>query len=118
MNYNYLLYFSVLAETEHYTTAAARLGISQPALSSAIRNLENALDGVKLFEKSGRNIRLTEEGRFYKEAVNDAIKRLHSASIALRDSKTLAPVVIRIGVVSGTLDGFLAREIVKYTREN
>ena len=118
MNYNYLLYFSVLAETEHYTTAAARLGISQPALSSAIRNLENALGGVKLFEKSGRNIRLTEEGRFYKEAVNDAIKRLHSASIALRDSKTLAPVVIRMGVVSGTLDGFLAREIVKYTREN
>ena len=118
MNYNYLLYFSVLAEAEHYTTAAARLGISQPALSSAIRNLENALGGVKLFEKSGRNIRLTEEGRFYKEAVNDALKRLHSASIALRDSKTLAPVVIRIGVVSGTLDGFLAREIVKYTREN
>ena len=26
MNYNYLLYFSVLAQTEHYTTAAARLG--------------------------------------------------------------------------------------------
>ena len=28
MNYNHLLYFSVLAETEHYTTAAARLGIT------------------------------------------------------------------------------------------
>ena len=59
MNYNHLVYFSVLAETEHYTTAAARLGISQPALSSAIRNLEDALGGVKLFEKTGRNIRLT-----------------------------------------------------------
>ena len=65
MNYNYLLYFSVLAQTEHYTTAAARLGISQPALSSAIHNLENSLGGVRLFEKVGRNIRLTEEGRFY-----------------------------------------------------
>ena len=118
MNYNYLLYFSVLAETEHYTTASARLGITQPALSTAIRNLENALGGVKLFEKAGRNIRLAEEGRFYRDVVDDAIKRLHSASIALRDSKTLAPVVIRMGVVSGTLDGFLASEIVKYTREN
>ena len=38
--------------------------------------------------------------------------------MTLRDSKTQAPVVIRMGVVSGTLDGFLAREIVKYTREN
>ena len=69
MNYNYLLYFSVLAQTEHYTTAAARLGISQPALSSAIHNLENSLGGVKLFEKVGRNIRLTEEGRFYQQTV-------------------------------------------------
>ena len=118
MNYNYLLYFSVLAQTEHYTTAAARLGISQPALSSAIHNLENALGGVKLFEKVGRNIRLTDEGRFYQETVDDAIKKLHSASLLLRDSKTHAPVVIRMGVVSGTLDGLLARKIEQYTRKN
>ena len=118
MNYNYLLYFSVLAQTEHYTTAAARLGISQPALSSAIHNLENALGGVKLFEKVGRNIRLTDEGRFYQENVDEAIQQLHRASMTLRESKTHAPVVIRMGVVSGTLGGFLAREIVRYTRDN
>ena len=118
MNYNYLLYFSVLAQTEHYTTAAARLGISQPALSSAIHSLENALGGVKLFEKVGRNIRLTDEGRYYQENVDEAIQQLHRASMTLRDSKTQAPVVIRMGVVSGTLDGLLAREIVKYTRSN
>ena len=118
MNYNYLLYFSVLAQTEHYTTAAARLGISQPALSSAIHNLENALGGVKLFEKVGRNIRLTDEGRFYQENVDEAIQQLHRASMTLRESKTQAPVVIRMGVVSGTLGGFLAREIVRYTRNN
>ena len=118
MNYNYLLYFSVLAQTEHYTTAAARLGISQPALSSAIHNLENALGGVKLFEKVGRNIRLTDEGRFYQENVDEAIQQLHRASMTLRESKTQAPVVIRMGVVSGTLEGFLAREIVRYTRSN
>ena len=118
MNYNNLLYFSVLAQTEHYTTAAARLGISQPALSSAIHNLETALGGVKLFEKVGRNIRLTEEGKFYQETVDEAIAKLHSASIMLRDSKALAPVVIRMGVVSGTLDGLLARQMVQYSRKN
>ena len=63
MNYNYLRYFSVLAQVEHYTIAAARLGISQPSLSSAIHSLENALGGIRLFEKVGRNIRLTEEGK-------------------------------------------------------
>lgn len=118
MNYNYLIYFSVLAQTEHYTTAAARLGISQPALSSAIHHLENSLGGVKLFEKVGRNIRLTDEGRFYQETVNDAIQKLQSASEVLRDSKTLAPVVIRMGVVSGTLDGLLAGKINEYIQSN
>lgn len=118
MNYNYLRYFSVLAQTEHYTIAAARLGISQPSLSSAIHNLENDLGGVKLFEKVGRNIRLTEEGRFYQEKVDSALEELHSASLTLRDSRISAPVVIRLGIVSGTLDGLLARQIVKYTRQN
>lgn len=118
MNYNVLRYFSVLAQVEHYTIAAARLGISQPSLSSAIHNLENALGGVKLFEKVGRNIRLTEEGKFYQEKVDSALKELHTASMMLRDSKVSAPVVIRMGYVSGTLDGLVARKIAQYSREN
>ena len=118
MNYNVLRYFSVLAQVEHYTIAAARLGISQPSLSSAIHNLENELGGVKLFEKVGRNIRLTEEGKFYREKVDAALNELHSASLMLRDSKLSAPVVIRMGVVSGSLDGTVAEKIVNYTQRN
>ena len=118
MNYNYLRYFSVLAEVEHYTTAAARLGISQPSLSNAIHNLEAALGGVKLFEKVGRNIRLTEEGRFYQQKVDASLNELHAASLMLRDSKISAPVVIRMGFVSGTLDGLVANLIAEYTKLN
>ena len=118
MNYNVLRYFSVLAQVEHYTVAAARLGISQPSLSSAIHNLETELGGVKLFEKAGRNIRLTEEGKFYREKVDAALNELHSASLMLRDSKISAPVVIRMGVVSGTLDGLVAKEIARYSQNN
>ena len=118
MNYNVLRYFSVLAQVEHYTVAAARLGISQPSLSSAIHNLENELGGVKLFEKVGRNIRLTDEGKFYQEKVDAALNELHTASLMLRDSKASAPVVIRMGVVSGTLAGLVARKIAEYTASN
>ena len=118
MNYNYLRYFSVLAQVEHYTLAAARLGISQPSLSSAIHHLETELGGIKLFEKIGRNIRLTEEGRFYREKVDAALHELNAASMTLRDSMASAPVVIRMGVVSGTLSGTVAREIASYIREN
>ena len=118
MNYNYLRYFSVLAQVEHYTLAAARLGISQPSLSSAIHNLETELGGVRLFEKVGRNIRLTEEGRFYQEKVDAALRELNSASMLLRDSMASAPVVIRMGVVSGTLRGTVAEQITEYIQQN
>ena len=118
MNYNVLRYFSVLAQVEHYTVAAARLGISQPSLSSAIHNLENELGGVKLFEKAGRNIRLTEEGRYYREKVDAALRELNTASMTLRESKVSAPVLIRLGVVSGTVQGTVSREIASYITQN
>ena len=118
MNYNYLRYFSVLAQVEHYTLAAARLGISQPSLSSAIHNLESELGGVQLFEKVGRNIRLTEQGRYFQEKVDAALRELNAASMTLRDSKTTAPVIIRLGVISGTLGGTVANQIMHYMAQN
>ena len=118
MNYNYLRYFSVLAQLEHYTLAAARLGISQPSLSSAIHHLEAELGNVRLFEKVGRNIRLTEEGRYYQEKVDAALKELNTASMTLRESKVSAPVLIRLGVVSGTVRGTVSREIAAYLQQN
>lgn len=118
MNYNYLRYFSVLAQVEHYTLAAARLGISQPSLSSAIHHLESELGGVQLFEKVGRNIRLTDEGRYFHEKVDAALQELQTASMTLRDSKSVAPVIIRLGVISGTLGGIVAQEIADYIRQN
>lgn len=118
MNYNYLRYFSMLAQLEHYTLAAARLGISQPSLSSAIHHLETELGGVKLFEKAGRNIRLTEEGRYFQEKVDSALKELHTASMALQGSTVSVPVVIRMGFVSGTLGGIVAQEVARYIGQN
>jgi DNA-binding transcriptional LysR family regulator len=118
MNYNNLRYFSVLAQVEHYTLAAARLGISQPSLSAAIHNLETELGGVRLFEKVGRNIRLTEEGHYFREKVDAALRELNTASMTLRDSRSGAPVVIRMGVISGTLDGTVARMIAEYMQQN
>lgn len=118
MNYNYLRYFSVLAQLEHYTLAAARLGISQPSLSSAIHHLEAELGNVRLFEKVGRNIRLTEEGRYYQERVDAALKELNTATMTLRESKVSAPVVIRLGLVSGTVSGSVSREVAQYLQFN
>ena len=118
MNYNNLRYFSVLAQVEHYTLASARLGISQPSLSSAIHNLEDELGGVKLFEKVGRNIRLTEEGRYYRDQVDAALQQLDQATQTIHESKASAPVAIRLGIVSGALNGLVAQEVTNYARQN
>jgi DNA-binding transcriptional LysR family regulator len=57
-----LRYFETIAELQHVGRAAERLHRTQPALTSCVRRLEDAC-GARLFEKSGRGIRLTAAGK-------------------------------------------------------
>jgi DNA-binding transcriptional LysR family regulator len=56
-----LRYFEAVARHSHVTRAAEELHIAQPALSKQISQLEHELD-VALFDRVGRNVRLTEAG--------------------------------------------------------
>lgn len=53
--------FLVLSDTLNFSKAAAQLFISQPSLTKAIRELEDAL-GLTLFERTTRSVRLTPAG--------------------------------------------------------
>lgn len=72
MNLYHLRYFVTLAEIEHYTKAAEILSITQPSLSHAIINLEEEL-GIKLFEKEGRNVVLTRDGKDFLYDVKNSL---------------------------------------------
>ncbi|MDO9182429.1 MAG: LysR family transcriptional regulator [Bacteriovorax sp.] len=60
-NYNHLYYFYVTAKAGGVTSASTHLRISQPSLSSQLKVLEQSLD-LKLFQKAGRTIELTNSG--------------------------------------------------------
>ncbi|MEM8854934.1 MAG: LysR family transcriptional regulator [Pseudomonadota bacterium] len=62
LNYRHLRYFWAVAHEGNLTRTAARLNISQSALSVQIKRLEERL-GHALFERHGRQLRLTEAGR-------------------------------------------------------
>jgi LysR family transcriptional activator of nhaA len=62
LNYNHLRYFWAVAHDGNLTRTAARLNVTQSALSVQIRKLETSL-GHALFERAGRQLRLTEAGR-------------------------------------------------------
>ncbi|MGO5051479.1 LysR family transcriptional regulator [Lachnospiraceae bacterium LCP25S3_G4] len=72
MNLKQLYYFKHLACTNHFRKAAAELYVTQPTLSQSIAGLEEEL-GVKLFEKQGRNVKLTKFGEIYLSYVSDAL---------------------------------------------
>lgn len=63
LNYHHLLYFWTVAREGSLAKAGQVLHLAQPTLSTQIRSLEHAL-GERLFAKAGRNLELTETGKF------------------------------------------------------
>lgn len=86
-----LRYFRAVAEDLNITRAADRLGIAQPPLSRAMRQLEHRL-GVELFDRSGPRLALTEAGEtLLKEsgpvldALDSAVRRTQRAGLSSHD---------------------------------
>jgi LysR family transcriptional activator of glutamate synthase operon len=91
MELRHLRYFEAVARHSHVTRAAAELHIAQPALSKQISQLEAEL-GVALFDRVGRNVRLTEAG----EALLP-----HARSVMAQVEAARAEMAERIGLSKG-----------------
>ncbi|MBI3898439.1 MAG: LysR family transcriptional regulator [Gammaproteobacteria bacterium] len=78
-----LVPFDVAARLGSMSAAARELGISQPAISRHLRQLEADL-GQTLFERSSRGLSLTAAGRDYRDAVRLGLDHIARATAALR----------------------------------
>jgi DNA-binding transcriptional LysR family regulator len=65
--------FAALAEDLHFTRAASRLHVAQPALTKRIQQLERAL-GVRLFVRTRRSVRLTADGELLLEKARQVLR--------------------------------------------
>ncbi len=90
MKFEFLTYFSVLAEELHFSRAAARLSITQPPLSAAIKCLEQEV-GVQLFRRNRASVHLTPAGQAFLLEVR---KILESYSRAKTTSRNIEKGII------------------------
>lgn len=106
LNFHHLYYFWFVAKEGHLTRAAKQLHVSQSALSSQIRQLQDQL-GHELFSREGRSLRLTEVGHVVLEYA-ESIFNLGSELLALTESGELQSLQrLRIGSVATLSRNFL-----------
>ncbi|MGG7144385.1 LysR family transcriptional regulator [Clostridium nigeriense] len=95
MNLQHLEYFKVIAETKNFTTASNILSVTQPALSKAISKLEEELE-VSLFEREGRNIKITKFGEAFLKYADSALIEIQRGKEKIQNMKKNNENVISI----------------------
>ncbi|BBT70890.1 MULTISPECIES: LysR family transcriptional regulator [Enterobacteriaceae] len=96
-NINDLISFMVVARERSFTRAAAQLGVSQSALSHAMRNLESRLD-VRLLTRTTRNVAPTEAGEKLYQRLSPHLLEIEQEISALRDTRDRPAGNIRLTV--------------------
>jgi DNA-binding transcriptional LysR family regulator len=96
-----LRYFAVLGEELNYRRAAERLFITQPALSTAIKQLEHQF-GVQLFTRNTREVTLTDLGAAWLPQVQQAIAGVDAVVDNLVTLSGTRHGVLRLGYLIGT----------------
>ncbi|GCD94649.1 LysR family transcriptional regulator [Embleya hyalina] len=104
-----LRYFIAVAEELNFSRAAQRLGMAQPPLSKAIARMESRL-GVRLFERTTRQVRLTDAGRVLLDQARIAVDAVHAAARRARRAGQPTPRLV-VAVKPGG-DAGLLREIL------
>ncbi len=91
--WSWLPAFRAVGETQHLPTASQELRVTAPALSRAVRLLEQDI-GRPLFRRTGRRIELNDAGEKLLAAVRHAMRLVHEGVLLVRNEQLVGPVYV------------------------
>jgi DNA-binding transcriptional LysR family regulator len=115
-NVNDLLAFLAVAKERSFTRAAAKLGVSQSALSHTIRGLEERL-GMRLLARTTRSVAPTEAGERLVRTVGPRFEEIDAELAALSELREKPAGTIRITATEYAADTLLWPKLVKFLRQ-
>ncbi len=110
-----LRYFYTVAKLGHVTRAAEEIHIAQPALTKAVKQLEEELD-APLFYKQGRNIRLTPFGAYLQGKLEPILAQLDSIPSELAALKRERQFSVKLNVLAASSS--VTEAVVAYKKRN
>lgn len=117
MDLRHLRAFVTIVDAGGFGRAAARLNLSQPALSRQIRALEAELD-VQLFDRIGRRVQLTAEGDDMLRRTRGLLADADSLGERARALKGGQAGVLRVGATPQAMETLLAGFLPRYRRRH
>lgn len=96
MNTTQLECFIKTAYTLNFMSAAEQLNMSQPAISKQIQSLENEL-GIKLFDRTTRNVKLTIMGKNFLPDAENILKEINKSKQKIHEFGRKEKYAMRIG---------------------
>jgi DNA-binding transcriptional LysR family regulator len=115
MQLQQLAYFVAVAETRHFTRAAARERVAQPSLSKQIQTLEREL-GAPLFSRARGNVALTPAGEALLPVARRILADVETARLDVQDLVGLRRGRVRLGATPSLCTGLLP-DVLGHFRE-
>jgi DNA-binding transcriptional LysR family regulator len=109
--------FAAMVREGSFTKAAAKLGISQSALSQTIRQLEARL-GVRLLTRTTRSVAPTEAGERLQKVVAPRLEEIDSELASLRELRQKPAGTVRITATEFAIDSILLPKLPSWAKWN
>ena len=115
MELHQLRYFCAVADTGSFSRAAEHSHVSQPSLSQQILKLEAEL-GVRLFDRLGRSVRLTDAGKTFLPRARSVLRELEAARGDITEGKDSISGHVTVGVIPTVAPYFLPPILAAFSK--